>query len=293
MNYLENARRSYPQQGWGVFEEDKDTLAEIAGWVTLANISSLESRTKIWSDAERAQMLGRIQRDLTRLVERQDESGGWSPVQVRGEEFTRVYPTLMAVWSLLETKRSESLNELLGNRFDENIKKGIDWLLRAYKEGIGWEPNPHRQSQFERFEGLTAQVLFVLSRAEKYFPDLEQNDKYISAEMAFTDSMDVHRSIGDNKRVPDSDQYIHTPNKTYKLEGSTSLWFPWSFAEPTHLSTDSSLKEKEKMALRLRRDVLGSVFQQLSLYVGSQPPYVLAEFLLCLSNSIDIPPAES
>ena len=67
-NYINNMRCTAPAEGWGLYDgEAVYTLTEINSWVTLAHIKSLESKTNIWNEAERQEILGRIERDLAEI----------------------------------------------------------------------------------------------------------------------------------------------------------------------------------------------------------------------------------
>lgn len=189
--YIGNARHSGTDndyhEGWGLFEKSKYSTTEIAAWVAVAHISSLESKIRIWQPDEASSIRKRISRDLELILQRQGSDGGWRPIKQDGLNFTRTYSTATALWSLIEARRSKDLTETgtVGNKYDRQISTGVDWLLRNYTtiklEGVpkklGWVPNPNRTGQREQFDGLTAQVLFILSRLEDQppFDRLKQN----------------------------------------------------------------------------------------------------------------------
>jgi hypothetical protein len=177
--YIENARHPVPsgpndfEEGWGLFEQSKKSITEIAGWVTVAEISSLESKKKIWDANEAVTIRERITRDLALIVQRQSTDGGWRPIKEDEKKFTRTYSTAIALWSLIEARRSVFVHEAIGDAYDSHISDGITWLLSKYQtntietgEMLGWVPNPNRDGQREPFAGLTAQILFILSRIE-------------------------------------------------------------------------------------------------------------------------------
>lgn len=287
-DYIERARRDEPEEGWGIFEEREKTVTEIAGWVTLAYVESVESKTAIWNSSELPDVLNRIQRDLDHIIQRQREDGGWRPIVEDHPGFTRTYSTIIALWSLVEARRSSVIYKVIGSRYDTNIREGIMWLLSHYDESLGWVPNPNRGHQDERFDGLTAQTLFVLSRAEKDFGFLETENIYVKAEKQFANHKELSaRSVTANNRVPDIDSSDFRPSK-YQAETSTFLWFPWSFLELTHLSTDTSLSpDEQQAAAQLRFKLLESGADQLVRFVERHPLYVLGEVLFCLSSSIN------
>lgn len=244
--YIENARRTQPEEGWGLFEEHEKTVTEIMSWVVVANIGSVESGVRIWNDSELQQVMSRIERDIALIVTRQDAGGGWRPITDDHSGFSRTYSTLIALWALVEARRSSSVFQRIGNRYDGNIRNGIMWLLNHYNPDYGWFPNPNRRTQREFFPGLTAHILFVLSRAERDFDFIERHSIYISAERRFSQHTDlVQRSVSYNNRLHDTD--VSFPPTTFVLEGSTFLWCPWSLAELTHLSTDNSLSPLKEL----------------------------------------------
>ena len=129
--YLEGLHRTTPAEGWNLYgNSNQFTITEIAAWVTLANIKSLDSPARIWTDAEREDVGKRIIRNLDEINRRQDAGGGWRPIKDDNPEFTRTYSTVMALWSLIEARSSLSLSDKIGGKYDENIRRGINWLLR-------------------------------------------------------------------------------------------------------------------------------------------------------------------
>ena len=293
--YIERARHPrdgiLEDEGWGLFEPAEHTVTEIAGWIVLAYIASLESETRIWNESEIPQVLNRIERDINHIVGRQESTGGWRPIKEEAPAskpaFTRTYSTIIALWALAEARRSPTVFGRISNKYDNNLVKGISWLLSNYDQNLGWVPNPNRLFQKERFDGLTAQVLFVLSRAEKDFPFLETDKIYIGAEKDFVRTKDLGKRLQcNNHRIHDADQSF--PPTTFVAEASTMLWFPWSFAELTHLSTDASLTDEERNAAsQLRKEILNFNIDELAKFVETEYSYVLAENLLCLTKSIN------
>jgi class 3 adenylate cyclase len=291
-DYMQKVRRTTPDEGWNLYgNQNIYTVTEINGWVTVAHVKSLESKTKIWNDVERQDILNRIVRDLDELQRRQDTTGGWRPIREDGPDFTRTYSTVVALWSLVEARKSPAVAERIGTRYDESIRGGINWLLRTYKKGQGWVQNPNRTGQQNRFDGLTAHALFVLSRAATV-PELAylKNDQtYKDARTDFINNKELAtRSIEkDNSSIPDAD--VGFDNTEFMAEGSTFLWFPWTLLELTQLSTDESLTAEERdAAARLRREILNANFARLETYVESANlTYFTAENLFCVSQYIE------
>ena len=231
---IQKLRRAAPTEGWNYYgNANPYTVTEIGGWVTVAHIKSLDSKTKIWSDSERQEILNRVVRDLEELKSRQDAAGGWRPIRDGGPDFVRTYSTVVALWSLIEAKKSPSLSARVGTQYDESIRNGINWLLRNYKEGQGWVQNPARSGQRDRYDGLTAHALFVLSLAETV-PDqayLKNDQTFRNARKDFVNNKPLAtRSIEkDNSGIPDTD--VAFAGSEFMAEGSTFLWFPWTLLE--------------------------------------------------------------
>ncbi len=290
--YIESTRRpppanpNDPDEGWGYFEGKKKSVTEITAWVALAYIASIESKAKIWQDAELPVVLNIVQRDLAHLRARQDQSGGWRPIIDEHADFTRSYSTAMALWALVEARKSRTVYQRIGSIYDTSMSNGITWLLKNHDKDLGWVPNPNRPKQREHYDGLNAQVLYVLSRAEADFGFLPADLRYLEAKRAFI--MDRERAAGakqmicSNNRVHDAD--LAFPPVDFELEGSTFLWFPWAFAELTFLSTDAALGVEERNdAFRMRTTMLRSNLDELVAFVDSEYMYVVAEHLFSLT----------
>lgn len=304
-DYIEKARHAAPtktddyDEGWGLFEGHKKSTTEIAGWVTVAYASSLESNPQIWDANQRSTIRERIKRDLALIVKRQGNEGGWRPIQEDGPKFTRTYSTVIALWSLIEARRSDFVREAIGNNYDSHIGNGINWLLKNYQtnrrddkdEDLGWVPNPNRGGQREPFDGLTAQVLFILSRIEDQpgFQRLKQDQELLKYKKAFLNKPDLaKRFVCSNDRIHDFDLSFANDKGAvdFVLEGSTLLWFPWSYAALTALSNDSALTPQERdQASTLRKEILDSKVDDINKFVDDEFMYVLAENLYCFSIS--------
>lgn len=287
-NYLEKLRRPPPGDGWNLYGNSSPyTITEIGSWVTLANIKSLDSKTAIWNEKEKEEVIKRVVRDLDETNRRQDSGGGWRPIRDENTEFTRTYPTVMALWSLIEAKTSPAVSGAVGNKYDENIRKGIDWLLRTYSPGQGWVPNPNRSGQREHFEGLTAQGLYVLSRAAAVdgFGFVKNESVYRTARQDFLNNKQFAGwSIDANdSHLPDADlRFLGTE---FLAEGSTFLWFPWTLAELTQLARDTGMTETERRAAaQLRLDIFNQNADKLENYVeAANLMYILGENLYGVS----------
>ncbi len=288
-DYIEKSRRSTPAEGWNYYANAIPyTVTEINAWVTVAYVKSLDNTTKIWSDSERAEIVNRVLRDLNEIKRRQDANGGWRPIREQGPDFSRTYSTVTSLWALLEARRSPAVFERMGTGSDESIRTGLNWLLRSYKEGQGWVPNPNRTGQKGRFDGLTAHVLYVLSLAETVpdFAYLKSDQSYMTARKEFANHQDLAaRSIEkDNSSIPDADTALE--GTEFMGEGSTFLWFPWTLLALTQLSLDESLPQTDRDAAgKLRAEILSTNFPHLESYVESANlTYLCAENLFCVSQ---------
>lgn len=291
-DYIEANRRTDPTQGWNLYGGTNPyAITEIGAWVNLAYIHALDSRTAIWKGAEKTEILNRIERDLDEIRKRQNADGGFRPITDDRPGFTRTYSTVMALWSLLEARKSPAVYGRVGNRFDENIRSGINWLLRGYKEKQGWLQNPNRMGQVNRFDGLTAQTLFVLKLAEDIdaYAYLKGEPIYKTAKTEFVKNRQFAEwSIDkDNSSIPDGDARF--PGTEFYAEGSTFLWFPWVLAELTHLSRDESISPQERAdAAKLRLEILNANHDKLEGYVETADfIYLLAENLFCVSSYLN------
>src|ERR1700752_1574393 len=304
-DYIERARRPAPtkpeddDEGWGLYEGHKKSTTEIAGWVTVAYVSSLESKTPIWDANQRSTIRERIKRDLALIVERKDKEGGWRPIKEDGPKFTRTYSTAIALWALIEARRSQFVREAIGNTYDSHISNGVNWLLEKYQvitrngtdQNLGWVPNPNRGGQRESFDGLTAQIFFILSRVEDQsgFERLKQDEKLLKYKRAFLNKPDLaKRFVCANDRIHDFDLSFTTERGAvdFVLEGSTLLWFPWSYAALTALSKDTALTPQERFqASSLRKEILDLKVDDLNKFVDEEFMYVFEENIYCFSVS--------
>ena len=290
--YIEDLHHNGAVEGWNLYGNANEfTITEIGNWVTLASIKSLDSKTKIWDDAEREEVIKHVIRNLEEGNRRQDTNGGWRPIRNDNSEFTRTYPTIMALWSLVEARRSPSVSARIGDKYDENIRKGINWLLLSYKEGQGWVPNSNRAGQRDHFDGLTAHALYVLSRAEGVdVATFIKNDRvYRTARQEFIKNKQfADWSIeANNSHLPDPDlRFVGTE---FLAEGSTFLWFPWTLAELSQLASDEGLSADERQAAaQLRLDIFNANADKLENYVETANlMYVLGENLYGVSTYLD------
>ncbi len=290
--YIDRLRRTKPSEGWNYYgNANPYTVTEINCWVTLAHIKSLDSNTKIWSDAERADIVNRIERDLAEIARRQDGGGGWRTITEESPDYVRTYSTVVALWTLAEATSSPALKDRIGSKYIQAMRRGVSWLIQNYKAGQGWVQNPQRTGQQDRFDGLTAHALFVLSRAETIsdLAYLKNDQTYLTARRDFKNNKErAAKSIEkDNSSIPDAD--VHFVGSEFMGEGSTFLWFPWTLAELSQLSLDQGLSDAERKAAdSLRLEILNANAERIDRYVETANlTYLLAENLFCVNTYLN------
>ena len=298
LEYIERARLKGSPGGWGYFEDWQTSVTEIAGWVGVAEAAALSPPWRdAWSAEQRRQIVDRSNQVSSMLVSTQQADGGWGPTAQKGPGLSRTYSTVMAVWSLIEADRAADVTSAPGSPSDHAINNGLKWLIANHDPGLGWVPNPARQGQNERFLGLHAQVLYVLSRVEatRHARALDM-PAYTAAKVDFLASTDFEqRRIDDNNRIHDGDRYLR-PQKAmaggapgsqvgpctcpFTVEGSTFLWYPWSLAAAKALAVDSSMApEQQAKALAIANTLEARLTDSRGL-VGTGFTYVMAEFVI-------------
>lgn len=286
-DFIQRVRRNTPVEGWNYYGDDQHhTVTEIGAWVTIAHIESLDSKTKIWNEIEQEEILNRIVRDISEIAQRQDASGGWKPIKEGDSTYTRTYSTIMALWCLIEARKSPTVFRRIGKQYDESMLKGINWLHRTYRPNHGWVQNPNRGGQTEQLHGLTAQTLFVISRAEMIedFANIRSEQIFKDAENEFVKSEILKtRTLENDGRIHDAD--VRFAGSNFMAEGSTFLWFPWTIAALTYLSTDTDISPSQrKAAVQMRSEIFNKNFDKLEKYVEDNTlMYMTAENLFCIS----------
>jgi hypothetical protein len=182
-----------------------------------------------------------IERELALASRRQFANGGFSPTRrTDNQNHARTYSTIMALWLLIEARKNEAIPSTRARAYDDKIRKGIGWLANAHKtkqNGVGgWWPTPEPSSLQDEFLGLTAQTLYILSRAESEFEAVRLNSKVQQATANFMAV--ATRGVGGvgplsnlemkaNQRAHDSDRYLPGLPEV-NVESSTFLWYPWT-----------------------------------------------------------------
>jgi hypothetical protein len=298
-SYLERVRIKEPPAyaGWGYQDSSEWGVTEIDSWVAIAYIYSLRSKivNAIWDRDTVAAVLERLRRDLSIIAAKQHNEGGWGPIyKTSNPRHMRTFSTVMAVWALVEARRSQLAFTKISDQYDQAIKDGAIWLLQVYQTNDraigGWWPNPMHKNQIDEFPGLTAQVLYVLSRATKVVPSLGTDPQLQSAYREFLNSAvqgkssfpDFSRfSVGSNQRVHDSDRYLEGLPLT--VEQSTFLWFPWTVALTTELIADPLLTQTDRERAADVQRILLSRSNELVEFVRKDPVlYPTAEALFAI-----------
>lgn len=287
--YIRKLRRTTPYEGWNLYGNNNPfTITEISGWVTIAHIRSLEAKTQVWSEKERGELLQQIVRDLDEMAHRQDPNGGFRPIAEQGPDFVRTYSTIISLWTLVEARQSAAVNQRIGSTHDDQMRRAISWLLQTYRAGQGWVQNPTRTGQKDRFDGLTAQAIFVLARAADVpeFSFLKNDQTYRTAARDFVSNKSLATRIvdKDNSSIPDAD--VAFQGSEFMAEGSTFLWFPWSLVALTEISHDKTLTDADRNAARdLRVRIFNTNANELDHYVETANlTYLQAENLLCVAE---------
>src|SRR5262249_44816736 len=118
-------------------------------------------------------------------------------------------------------------------------------------------PNPSNRVLVGEYPGLTAQTLFVLSRAKISHSFIGADPKFKDALEAFihlalegneSGHLLISKSIAANETAHDSDRYLEGRPET--AEQSTFLWYPWAIAASVAFERDPLLRDYQQMQLR-------------------------------------------
>lgn len=306
-DYIDQARIADPPGGWGYFEEWQTGVTEIAGWVCVAEVAGLAPRLngQIWPADHVPAVVARVNEVVRMLADTQQTDGGWGPTADRSSRgLSRTYSTAMALWCLVEARASAITLDAV---YDQHIRNGLGWLMSNHRDAavragvddrpVGWVPNPFRKNQNERFLGLEAQVLFILSRAAAVqpFAYIRRDATYVRARDAFLRDPDLERrDLQNNNRLHDGDRYVHKLERPaaaaaaavactcppFTVESSTFLWYPWSLAAARAIVRDDTLSPEQRTEARQVADVLERRLSEARPLINTGFFYIISEFAI-------------
>jgi hypothetical protein len=293
LNYVERLRLKSTDDGWGYLKDFSWGVTEIDSWVALAYIYSLkpDNAAVVWKTDELPTAIANVNSILAILMSRQHDDGGWAPImRTSNPKHERTYSTIMALWALAEAEQNDDLVKGHDERYRAAAIAGAKWLLEAYttnSEGFsGWWPNPSAHNPVGAYPGLTAQTLFVLSKAKSSHSFIGSHSKYKEAIESFIklaldgnekfDSL-AKRKIRDNEKAHDSDRYLEGRVET--AEQSTFLWYPWVLALGASLQHDSLLVDYQQRFRNLEARLLERMDEEDEFARHDEVIYPTAEML--------------
>jgi SEFIR domain/TIR domain len=288
-DFLESARTTDKQGGWGMWERSVFPITEITAWIILAEVHSMKEEVAddIWSQEQQSTVNNRIMRDLDCNRKVQDPSGGWLPIEGVPTSEVRTYSTAMALWSELAAVTTPRVRRFIGDRYKESISKALFWFESNARPDLGgWVPKPSRYHQDHRYPALTAQIICILSLAEHQpeFASIKNwvvlkkvKQEFVSRLDPKTDSL----SSIPNDQVETQDQAVPP---AIELEGSTFLAFPWTLMACETLKTDSALAPADQKRAALAASHLWALLPKFNdhLLDGTTETYEIAESLAAI-----------
>jgi hypothetical protein len=293
-DYLERSRLA-PNGGWGYVKGVNWAVTEIAAWVALAYLYSLEDKNVglIWKAEELPDARARTHATLNILIDRQYSNGGWSAIEKTSElRYVRTYSTVMAVWALAKAERNKAIASGNETRYRTAVATGANWLLGTYSHNAesnfsGWWPNHSVSPLVGEFPGLTAQVLFVLSETKALHPFIGTDSKFRESIVTFlkfaiegNNNLErlTKRQIHFVERAHDTNRYL--AGRSEAVEQSTFLWYPWTIALLTSLQNDPVLRAYQLEQLKDLTNTLLSRTEEASRFVrNDEAMYPTAELL--------------
>lgn len=284
-------------RGWVTRPSSTWPRTEITAWVALAEMASLRAGD-VWAGPEVPKVVAEVEALLTDIQKRQNsKTGAWGPTvpqivpatnEPRSDD-DRTYSTVMALWSLIEARRTKPVSDAIGPRFDSALRSGIAALMRI-PHTAGWAGSPWGS---ETHVGLTAQALYVLSLvrdAPAVFSTIDLDD-FNKTREAFLNSFALEPNLF--KRVSDRlsgpEQHI-TGRDGKEIEEAfyvTFFPYPWSIALFGHMANDTSLPHglrstASQLCYKLEQELeakdVGPYFQRVE-------TYQLAENLIGIASS--------
>jgi hypothetical protein len=276
LTYLDHAHSA---SGWTSDPDDLSNIrTEISSWVLIAYSQSLEG-SSVWKHDESKAASERASAYLNQLLSWQDSTGAWGPISETGESFDRTYPTTMAVWALAEVQEIPLIDSSLKLKAGNAMESAVDWLIRNYHDGYGWDENPKRQIG-DRFNGLNYQTMYALEKAEKSegHNAFKKLTDYKELKANFVEILEPMPAV-DVSAIPTSDEKLHG-----KLCYATFLGYPWSVSALGMIKDDTELVSSQR---RKAQRIMATEFQELGdVEKTTRKDYTwkLAEFLIGISH---------
>lgn len=305
-DYIERSRLKSQGGGWGYVKDMNWGVTEIDAWVALAYLHSLkaDNAALIWKSSELADAVSKANLALDLIVERQHDDGGWSVIErTSNQRHVRTYSSIMAVWALAEAEQNGDVLSGHEEKYRNALTLGAKWILGSYSTSSspafsGWWPNPSNRVLVGEYPGLTAQTLFVLSRAKTSHSFIGADPKFKEALEAFihlalegnaSGHSLISKSMAPNETAHDSDRYLEGRPET--AEQSTFLWYPWAVAASVAFERDPLLRDYEQMQLRKISSALLARIDDVNRFIRSDAAiYPTAEVLFAggyfMANSV-------
>jgi hypothetical protein len=262
--YIERSRIKSSSDGWGYLKNINWGVTEIDAWVALSYIYSLRANNAaiLYEANGISEAITKTTLVLDILVKRQHTDGGWGPIEkTSNPKHERTYSTIMAIWALAEAEQNGDLVKGHEAEYRAALTSGAKWLLGSYTTSAtgfsGWWPNPSARNPVGAYPSLTAQALFVLSKASGV-------ESFIGADLRYKEAVEslikfafdgsyaleplINRRISDNEQAKDSDRYLESRSET--AEQSTFLWYPWTIAMAASLKRADLLPEYQQDRLQ-------------------------------------------